>query len=188
MPHFGIIVVQVALERKRSTATAPCNADTSYNFFRCVESYFYKQHGCQFPWNAYRDLDLPVCSNYRRLHNILANDDRNKGDEREAFTHFDRTIRTKMECLPPCSSTKYMVQLEKWEDWRSGRSLQIVLSDFAISYKEEYLACDMTCIIGEIGGNLGFYLGGSILLILTLITKYTTQAVETIHKFYRRVK
>ena len=44
----------------------------------------------------------------------------------------------------------------------------------------------MTCVIGEIGGNLGFFLGGSLLLILTIVMDYTTKAIESVYKFYRR--
>lgn len=174
------------MEKKLSTSKKPCNEDSSYSFFRCVEKYFYKQRGCQFPWNVYKDLDLPVCSNYTVVSNILGDGDRNKGKWRDHFTHFERTVRTKMECWPPCSVTEYKTKLEKWQDWRPGRSLQIVLTDFAITYKEEYLGCDLPCIIGEIGGNLGFYLGASILLIIQLCVGYLSRAVESVCRFYGR--
>ena len=180
---FRNISVSITVEKKLSTAEKPCNEDLSYDFFKCVESYFYKQNGCQFPWNVYKDLDLPVCSNYTGVYNILNYGDRTKGHWRNWFTHFERTLKTNMECLPPCFTTKYKTVLRKWQDWRQGRSLQVLLSDFSITHNEEYLACDTTCIIGEIGGNLGFFLGGSLLLILTMLTDYGTIAIESIYKF-----
>jgi hypothetical protein len=36
---------------------------------------------------------------------------------------------------------------------------------FQFTYSEEYFLCDWTCLIGEIGGNFGFFLGGSILAL-----------------------
>lgn len=41
--------------------------------------------------------------------------------------------------------------------------------NFKFEYEEEYLVCDYTCVIGEIGGNLGFFLGGSILAYMDMI-------------------
>ena len=187
--HFGPIAVSMVLQKQLSTDTNPCNDDPSYNLFRCVEAYFYRVNGCQFPWNVYNDLDVPVCSNYTQLHNILLSNDRNRGISRQLFTRSERMVRTKMTCLPPCSLTYYHILLEKRQPgatWRKGRSLQIILSDFSVAHKQEVLVCDTTCIVGQIGGNLGFYLGGSLLLVLTTVMDYATNALESIFKFYRR--
>ena len=48
-------------------------------------------------------------------------------------------------------------------------SLKIVLDGFSIKHEEEFLKCDSTCIIGEVGGNLAFFVGGSILLGIDMI-------------------
>ena len=91
-----------------------------------------------------------------------------------------------MECLPSCFVTTYETKLKKWQDWRPGRSLQIVLSDFAVAYKEEYLGCGSTCIIGEIGGNLGFFLGGSLLLAIKIGMNYIGNGIELMCEFFGR--
>ena len=181
---FRNISVSIAVEKKLSTAANPCVEDPSYNFFKCFESYFYKQRGCQFPWNVYNDLDVPVCSNYTQVKNLLNDGDRSKGQNRGYFTYLERTIRTKMQCLPPCTTNKYAVKLERWQNWRPGRSLQIVLSDFSITYKTEYFACDATCLIGQLGGNLGFFLGTSVFLVLQMVTDYTVKLIDSIYKYY----
>ena len=36
-------------------------------------------------------------------------------------------------------------------------------------YSRQYYACDMFCVLGQLGGNLGFFLGGSILAGIDLI-------------------
>ena len=43
------------------------------------------------------------------------------------------------------------------------------LDGFTIEHQEEYLECDSTCVIGDIGGNIGFFLGASILFGLDVI-------------------
>ena len=83
-----------------------------------------------------------------------------------------------MECPPPCLHTSYDVRFESWNMVGEGRSLQVALSDFQIHHKEEYPACDTTCIIGQLGGNLGFFLGGSILVGLDILMEYAVKAIK----------
>ena len=114
--------------------------------------------------------------------------DRTKGFRRETFTNSERTSRTSKECLRPCQVTIYDLKLEKWEmeSWTTGvtgKSLQIAFSDFTITFREEYLACDITCVIAELGGNLGFFLGGSILLALDIIIEYAFKMIQFFYAF-----
>ena len=62
-------------------------------------------------------------------------------------------------------------QFEKWAWFSEAKpvSLQVALDGFTIYHEEEFYKCDSTCILGELGGNLGFFLGGSILLGLDII-------------------
>ena len=41
--------------------------------------------------------------------------------------------------------------------------------NYQFQFKEEYLVCDYTCLIGEVGGNLGFFLGGSVLAYINTV-------------------
>ncbi len=50
-------------------------------------------------------------------------------------------------------------------DAGSDMTIHLWFKDFLFTYEEEYLICDWTCLIGEVGGNLGFFLGGSILAL-----------------------
>lgn len=43
--------------------------------------------------------------------------------------------------------------------------------NYKFQYDTEYVVCDYTCLIGEIGGNLGFFLGGSVLAYMNTIVK-----------------
>ena len=161
-----------------STKEKPCIEDPEYDYYKCIESYFYRQRGCQYPWNVYTHLNVPICTNYSEIKALLESTDPNMGYGREWFTTSERTTRTKMECPPPCHVTIYNLRFEKWNMRGSGKSLQIALSDFTIVTREEYLACDSTCVIGEIGGNLGFYLGGSLIFCLDIIIEYGSKILE----------
>ena len=162
-------------EKKISTENQPCRDDRGYNYYQCVESYFYAQRGCQYPWNTYEELNLPTCKNFSAVRDMIKSMNRNTGYEREIFTPSERLSRTKSACPPPCFSTKYDVKFDDWTMHGTGASLQIAFSDFIITHKEEYLACDLTCILGQLGGNLGLFLGGSILLGLDIIMDFISR-------------
>ena len=51
----------------------------------------------------------------------------------------------------------------------TGMSIFFYFKDILIVTQTEYLVCDYSCLIGEIGGNLGFFLGGSVLALIDLI-------------------
>ena len=168
--------------KQLSTHRNPCVKDTDYKSFDCMVSYFYKQRGCQYPWNVHRSLDVPTCLNYSETVRTLRIRDPKKGFGNELFGLLERRARTNKECLVPCFVIDYEMKWQRWENWRSGRSLQIVFADLAIQYDEEHLACDLTCIIGEFGGNLGFFLGGSLLLVFNYFTKYTAMVSKYVHR------
>ena len=58
-----------------------------------------------------------------------------------------------------------MAKVDKDSDW----VIQIWFKNSQFTYEEEYIVCDWTCLIGEVGGNLGFFLGGSILAFIDTI-------------------
>ena len=161
-----------------STPRKRCNDDPNYDFYKCVESHFYKKRGCQYPWNVYNDLNVPVCTNYSDVKAWVEFSDRGYGHDRELFTDSEVATATGIECLPPCQQTIYAVKFERTSPLATGRSLQITFANFVISSREEHPACDTTCIIGELGGNLGFFLGGSILLGLDILLEYGLKIVQ----------
>ena len=152
-----------------TTRNYVCIDDPDYDYHQCVESYFYTKFGCQYPWNSYKKLELPNCNNYTYIERIIKNMDHDYGYQRHQFGTSERFRRTKERCPPPCFSTRYDVKFETWAMHGSNISLQIAFADFKSTQRTQYLACDNTCIIGEIGGNLGLFLGGSILLGLDIL-------------------
>ena len=164
--------VSVNTEKKLTTRNQVCNDDPDYDYYQCVESYFYSKRGCQYPWNSYTNLNLPRCKSYTNIQRMIKTMDPNDGYNRHLFPPSERFIRTQEQCPPPCFATSYGAVFETWPMHGSNVSLQIAFADFKITQREEYLACDDTCIIGQIGGNLGLFLGGSILLGIDMLMDY----------------
>ena len=61
----------------------------------------------------------------------------------------------------------------KMED-DSGMSIFFYFKNNVQQTDTEYLVCDYSCLIGEIGGNLGFFLGGSLLALIDLLADNVT--------------
>ena len=172
-----MLIVSITTEKRLSTTQRPCVEDPNYNYFKCIESYFYEQRGCQYPWNVYEDLNLRVCTN-SEIYSIPYFKDRSKGYKRHLWSKSHFILMTRNKCPPPCSMNHYDVVFEDWnlrgDEFNTESlktSLQIAFEDFISTHKEEYLSCDTACILGEVGGNLGFFLGGSILLGLDAVIK-----------------
>ena len=53
--------------------------------------------------------------------------------------------------------------------------------NFQFTYEEEFIVCDWTCLLKEIGGNLGFFLGGSILAFFDIVNRSLVKALHILH-------
>ena len=63
-------------------------------------------------------------------------------------------------------------------------ALYFFLPEIVVRVRDEYVVCDASCLIGEIGGNLGFFLGGSILALLDLIVMPLAEDSKWVKKFF----
>ena len=70
---------------------------------------------------------------------------------------------------PKFSYTSLSRQTWLGTDGDSDWVVHLSFDSFVFSYESEFLVCDWTCLLGEIGGNLGFFLGGSVLGFVDLI-------------------
>ena len=151
----------------------PCNDDPNYSFFNCIENYYSKTRGCKFPWDSNDASDFALCSKYSDLSPLIwyYNQNIDTGAGREKFKLSEILLKKRGACLPPCFQKKFSVEFEKWAWFNDATpvSLQIALDGFTVSHQEEFYKCDTTCILGELGGNMGFFLGASILLGIDII-------------------
>ncbi len=58
--------------------------------------------------------------------------------------------------------------------------VRLWFKDFLFTYETEYLVCDWTCLLGEVGGNLGFFMGGSLLALGDAIIKLSKKKIGKI--------
>ncbi len=65
----------------------------------------------------------------------------------------------------------WLKPMENGADW----TVHLWFKNFLITYEKEYVVCDWSCLIGEIGGNLGFFLGGSILAFTDTLLSFIKQ-------------
>ena len=171
-----------------NTKSHPCITNPDYNFYKCVETFFYQQQGCQFPWNSFKALDTPICSNLTYMNEIANEADRCKGSDRDEYSNLQRIEYTMGKCVLACNNTIYRLnyinnqeEMKRFRSWNpllneGNYSLVISLENFLIEHRAEYLACDTTCIVGELGGNLGYFLGGSLLALFDIIVMYISKA------------
>ena len=175
-------IVNAATKTKLSKRNHECNPDPQYNFHECIESYFYELWGCQYPWNVYNTSNLPTCKKFNEVSHMNDPYDPNKGHGRELFRTSELVARTNGKCIPHCKNTIYDIKIEKWAITTYGRNRNVLITfpDFAFMSYNEYLACGWTCIIGELGGNLGFFLGGSMIMAIDLILEYFRRIANSV--------
>jgi hypothetical protein len=135
---------------------------------------------------------VPTCNNFSETEQMVLSKDLNLGQNRIYFDHSERLTRTKMECPTPCKSITYRLRYGLW-NFMAGKnhgiqenSMKIGFPNFRIVNKNEYPACDLACVLGRLGGNLGLFLGGSILagvdfvvnVLSTLISRITQKHLQ----------
>ena len=175
--------MKLRTRKKISTNKVKCNDDENYDIFKCIENYYSEQRGCQYPWNVYNDSNTRVCANYSEIFSTELIRDRNKGFRRQNLAYSQHLLMTKHRCYPPCFQRQYEIELETWLNRKEEKdfvSLQIAFEDFIVTHIEEYRSCDISCIVGEVGGNLGFFLGGSVLMGLDIIYSIVRGIVSSI--------
>ena len=81
----------------------------------------------------------------------------------------------KSNCRLPCTTTNYdfeysfiNVRHPGLNDLEADFVITLWFKNFRFEYSEEYVVCDWTCLVGEVGGNFGFFLGGSVLAVFDL--------------------
>ena len=166
------ILVKIETQKKQPTKRISCNDDPNYSYYQCAENYYNKLRGCQYPWSVNNESDAGICSKYSELSSLFwyFNQNIGNGAGRENFKLSEILLKYRDECPPPCYLKEFKVGFEKWAWFSEANavSLQVALDGFTIYHLEEFFKCDTGCIVGELGGNLGFFLGGSILLALDL--------------------
>ena len=97
-----------------------------------------------------------MCANYSEIFSTRLILDKNKGYGRQHFSYSEHLRRAKNKCQQLCFQRQYEIEFESWlfgAKKNNFVSLQIAFEDFIVRHSEEYPSCDITCIVGEVGGN-----------------------------------
>ena len=144
-----------------NTHEHPCIEDIHYSLTECLHEYAFKQSNC-------------------KLNNFGSLKEGKRFCTKEGFESFIETlqylkqediedIKTVSGCISKCKNTEYSYEknLQKvlWEtNNRSEVFIQAKTS--VVSYMKEYYTFDLNDLISSVGGNLGLFLGWSILTVV----------------------
>ncbi|XP_023326275.1 acid-sensing ion channel 4 [Eurytemora carolleeae] len=83
-----------------------------------------------------------------------------------------------MGCPLPCNRSSFSLEYtyirQEKIDIGWGRedfdfAISIWAKNFQIEDSEEIIVCDSTCLLGEVGGNIGLYLGVSVITLVDIL-------------------
>lgn len=150
-----------------SSDSRQCTSDPNYSFMKCVEEFHIKKRGCQAPWLFFPEFDYPMCRKLIEMPGKFYREIDEQDWSRPYWSKIEKVIKT--GCPQPCTVSNYDFQYSYVDEIDIGLDgdadwvLYLWFQNFLFKYEEEYQVCDVTCLIGELGGNLGFFLGGSLL-------------------------
>ncbi len=122
-------------------------------------------------------VDLPPCRNWSHILQWFHRYELGF-DNYERFNYFPIQAVRKTGCPLPCTSSvfapKFSYEYLSRKDWlgpvdlRSEWVAHLWFENFLFTYESEYVVCNWTCLLGEVGGNFGIFLGASILGLFNL--------------------
>ncbi|XP_059098081.1 uncharacterized protein LOC131892296 [Tigriopus californicus] len=155
------------------------NDEVNYVFGDCVKKKFDTWRGCQAPWDFKSTSPLPVCNNIRNISRLFSS--MTPESDADISQSFYSTLGLSLhtQCSLPCTVSKFEPHISSypppdWYKWMDNGADWIVylwFKNYQFQYDTEYVVCDSTCLLGEIGGNLGFFLGGSVLAYMNTIVQ-----------------
>ena len=143
----------------------PCIERDDYSFTKCVQKFAIKKTNCNIDYSAVGEDQQGSCS----TENFLE--------------YFKLLIRIKQSglsdviqesgCHPKCKVSQYSYEtIYKKTDWTSNWTAEVYIQPKSsiTEYSVEYYTFDRSDLIGNIGGNLGLFLGWSLLTFVEALT------------------
>ena len=148
-----------------NSAIRPCIERDDYSFTKCVQKFAIKKTNCNIDYSAVGEDQQGTCS----TENFLE--------------YFKLLIRIKQSglsdviqesgCHPKCKVSQYSYQtIYKKTNWTSNWTAEVYVQPKSsiTEYSVEYYTFDGSDLIGNIGGNLGLFLGWSLLTFVEALT------------------
>ena len=142
-------------------ANRPCEQSPNYSFTKCLQKFAKSETNCQVDLNEFDQDQDQNCTKENFLH------------------YFDLLIQLKQipisslikrsGCLQKCKTIQYPVEtrLQK-SNWTSNWTAEVYVQPKSnlVEHSTEYLFYDINDLLSSFGGNLGLFLGWSILSVL----------------------
>ena len=146
---------------KISSNEKPCVANNDYSFTQCLFDYASKKTNCTIDIKRKSNADVFSCLNdeFQRYSKLLVELKRGKISK----------VKRDSGCYPKCSYSKYSYELaEQTMDWNSNWTSEVYIQakSSEVEYLIEYRNFDANDLISSIGGNLGLFLGWSLLSLV----------------------
>ena len=149
-----------------NSAIRPCIERDDYSFTKCVQKFAIKKTNCNIDYSAVGEDQQGSCS----TENFLK--------------YFKLLIRIKQSglsdviqesgCHPKCKVSQYSYETihKKTSNWTSNWTAEVYIQPKSsiTEYSVEYYTFDRSDLIGNIGGNLGLFLGWSLLTFVEALT------------------
>ena len=165
--------------KKISTEERPCVMDEEYSFTTCLQEYVIKQTNCSLNLFGQESKKTKICSKkaFDQYYDLLMNIGQ------------DRISKIKQEsgCYPKCRVTKYSFEkIERPMNWNSAWSSEVFVqaASSEVEYSEEYYTFDENDLISSVGGNMGLFLGWSVLTLVEAIGFLIV--VTKVEKYFRK--
>ena len=139
----------------------PCEQNPNYSFTKCLHHFAQSETNCRVDLNQFDQDQDQNCKNknFRHYFNLLI----------ELKQVPISTVIKRSGCLQKCKTAQFSVEIkEQKSNWTSNWTAEVYVQPKSnlIQYSTEYLFYDLTDLLSSFGGNLGLFLGWSILSVL----------------------
>ena len=151
------IVFSLKVTEKLSTDAKPCVLDPNYSFSKCLQDYVTRKTNCNVDFLAKYEQNS-TCSGksfdlfFKELIKL----------KQEKISH----VQKDSGCYPKCKTLHFSYQKnDKVINWRPKWTSEVYIQpkSSVVEYSKEFYSFDLNDLISSVGGNLGLFLGWSLL-------------------------
>ena len=161
------IVFSSKVSEKMKTKENPCIEDNSYSFTQCIQEFTRKKTKCKFYVHPIENQSSVNC------------------DEGAFIKYMELLVRIKQSritdiqeetgCYPKCQIVQYSYEIvEKDLNWAANWTAEVFIQPKSsiVEKTQEYYSFDSNDLISSIGGNLGLFLGWSLLTVMQTLSLF----------------
>ena len=158
------IVFSSKIAERMRTLDNPCVEDNSYSLTRCIHEYTRRRTNCQF--------DV-----YQSEHQKVSCDEDDFKDYVDLLVKIKHGRITEVQeetgCYPKCKVVQYSYEVGQTDlTWPANWTAQVFVQPKSsmVEKTQEYYTFGVNDLISSIGGNLGLFLGWSLLTLLQTLS------------------